>query len=139
MASINMGGVIKGGLAAGLVMNISETILNVPVAGARMEAELVARNLPPIETGAIIIFVVLCFLLGIATVWLYAAIRPRFGPGAKTAMCAGSLVWALSYGFSSVGIGVMGFLSWGLIALTLVWTLVEVLVAAYVGAYLYSE
>ena len=30
-------------------MNISEFILNVPVAGAQMEAELASRNLPPVE------------------------------------------------------------------------------------------
>ena len=40
MAGINMKGVIGGGLLAGLVINISETILNVPVMGAQMEASL---------------------------------------------------------------------------------------------------
>ena len=48
MSQINVVGVLKGGLAAGLIMNISEFVLNVPVAGAQMEAELAARNLPPV-------------------------------------------------------------------------------------------
>jgi hypothetical protein len=34
-------------VVAGLIMNVSEFILNVPVAGARMEAELKAISLPP--------------------------------------------------------------------------------------------
>ena len=33
------------------------------------------------------------FLCGIAAVWLYAAIRPRFGAGLKTALIAGIAVW----------------------------------------------
>jgi hypothetical protein len=31
--AINTGGVIKGGLVAGLIINIGETILNIPVLG----------------------------------------------------------------------------------------------------------
>jgi hypothetical protein len=30
------------------------------------------------------------FLIGIFAIWLYAAIRPRHGPGPKTAVCAGA-------------------------------------------------
>jgi hypothetical protein len=35
------------------------------------------------------------FVQGITTLWLYAAIRPRFGPGPKTAAIAGFAVWFL--------------------------------------------
>lgn len=139
MAAINMGGVIKGGLAAGLMLNIGETILHVFVISSSMEAELAARNLLPVGGSAIAGFVVLCFALGLAMVWLYAAVRPRLGPGPKTAMCVGSLVWALSYLWSSIGTGLMGVFSWNILIIGLVWGLVEVLLAAYVGAYLYSE
>ena len=52
MSQINVGGVLKGGVAAGLIMNISEFVLNVPIAGAQMEAELASRNLPPVSSGA---------------------------------------------------------------------------------------
>jgi hypothetical protein len=50
---------------------------------------LQARNLPPVGGGAIAYFVVMCFLLGILMVWLYAAVRPRLGPDPKTG-CPGS-------------------------------------------------
>jgi hypothetical protein len=33
------------------------------------------------------------FVVGIAAIWLYAAIRPRYGPGAATALRAGFAVW----------------------------------------------
>jgi hypothetical protein len=38
-------------------------------------------------------FVLWGFLVGIFAVWLYAAIRPRYGDGPKTALCAGAVVW----------------------------------------------
>ena len=74
MSRINTGGVIKGGLVAGLIINISQTILNVPVLGPMMQAELAARNLPEVTGAAIGIFVVMCFVLGLLLVWLYAAV-----------------------------------------------------------------
>ena len=139
MSQINVGGVVKGGLAAGVVITISEFVLNVPVAGEQMNAEFAARNLPPVSTNQIAVFVVLSFLLGLATVWLYAAIRPRFGAGPKTAMIAGLVVWALSYLNINITFGVLGISSMGLVLLGIVWTLVEMLLASSVGGYLYRE
>lgn len=139
MSQINIGGVLKGGVAAGVIMNISEFILNVPVAGAQMEAELASHNLPTVSTAAIATFTFVTLLLGIATVWLYAAIRPRLGPGPKTAMVAGLLVWALSYLYASVFFYMLGTQSMGLVLLGVVWSAVEMIIASAVGGYLYKE
>ena len=70
-----MGRVIAGGLAAGLIINIGETILNVPLAGEAMEQALQARNLPPVGGGAIGYFVVMCFLL-VPMAWLRSRQTP---------------------------------------------------------------
>ena len=43
MGRINIKGVVFGGLLAGLIINISETILNIPVLGADLEAGLKPR------------------------------------------------------------------------------------------------
>lgn len=139
MNPINIVGVLKGGMAAGLIMVVSEFILNVPVAGAQMEQELVARNLPPVSTAAIATFTFVTLLLGIATVWLYAAIRPRLGPGPTTAIVAGLVVWAMSYLYSSIFFYMIGTQSLGLVVLGVVWSAVEMIVAASVGGYLYTE
>ena len=137
--AIHTGSVFKGGLVAGLIINVSETILNMPVIGNRMEAELAMRNVPPFETATIGVFVAMCFALGVFLVWLYAAIRPRMGPGPGTAVCAGLIVWGLAWLWPSIGMGVIGFYSWGLIAITLAWGLGELLLASVAGAYLYRE
>jgi hypothetical protein len=139
MGRINVSRVILGGLLAGLVVNVSETILNVVVVASSMEAALHERNLPPLGIQPIIGFVVMAFLLGIATVWLYAAIRPRFGAGAGTAVIAGVAVWFFAYLYSGVGTTLMSFLPAGLTTLTLAWGLVEIVLAAVAGAWVYRE
>jgi hypothetical protein len=136
---INVGRVVAGGLLCGLVINISETILNLFVVAADMEAVLKDRNLPALGMSPIVGFTVMAFLLGIATVWLYAAIRPRFGAGAKAAVITGIVVWLLAYLYSSLGMTFMGFFPTGLMIFTLVWGLVEVVVGAIAGAWVYTE
>ena len=64
----------------------------------------------------------------------------RGHPGPKTAICAGLLVWALSYLYAAVYVhaGVTVYpakLTW----LPVVWSLVEVPVATLAGSWLYRE
>ena len=139
MRKINIGRVLLGGLLAGLIVNIGETILNVAVAGQAMEAALAARNLPPVGGSAIGGFVFITFLVGILTVWLYAAIRPRFGPGPRTAVIAALVVWFFAYLHQSVAMVLMGILPASVTALGTVWGLVEIVVASIAGAWVYTE
>jgi len=139
MGGINFGRVVLGGLLAGLVIDASEYLLNEVVLGEQMDAAMQRLNLPPVGGGAIGVFVVLGFALGIATIWFYAAIRPRFGAGVRTALCAGSAVWFFAYLYPSIGMGVLGFFPAGLMTLAVIWGLVELLVAAVAGAWLYKE
>ena len=121
MGGINFVGVLKGGLAAALIMNVSQYVLRMMVGGNGMSplAAVVVRTTA----------------LAVAMVWLYAAIRPRFGPGPKTAICAGLVVWGLSYVFQAI----VGGQSLGSIVVIIAWTGVEMLVASSVGGYLYHE
>src|SRR5437899_11889125 len=97
MGRINLGRVVGGGLLAGLLINISEFVLNTFVIAKDMEAAMKAMNLPPMDASQIPFFVVFGFCLGIVTVYVYAAIRPRFGPGVPTAICAALPVWFVAY------------------------------------------
>jgi hypothetical protein len=139
MSQINVGRVVAGGLLAGFVINISETILNLFVAAAPMEAALKARNLPAVGGGAIGVFVLLCFGLGISLIWLYAAIRPRYGAGPMTAVCAAAAVWWFAFVFPHIGNVAMGFYPPGVMVISTLWALVEVVLAALVGARVYQE
>ena len=139
MARVNTKGVVIGGLLAGLIINISEAILNTAVLGAATKAALSERNLPPVGGGAIGIFVVGAFVVGIVLVWFYAAIRPRFGPGPRTAVVAGVVVWFLAYLVPGMEIGIMSLFPAKPLAIAAVWGLVEVVLAALAGAWCYTE
>jgi hypothetical protein len=139
MGRINMGRVIVGGLLAGVVINISEFVLNTFVIAQEMEAAMKAMNLPPIDGTMIACFVVLGFLLGISTVWLYAAIRPRFGPGVPTAMCAAMAVWFLSYAYPTAFLMLTHVFPRKAMAISVVWGLPEIVIAGIAGAWAYTE
>jgi hypothetical protein len=89
--------------------------------------------------GVIATFILLGFVVGVALVWVYAAIRPRLGPGPKTAATAGVLVWLLAYVYSGVAFCVLGLMTSRLLIIGLIWGLVELIVAGIAGAWLYSE
>jgi hypothetical protein len=139
VAGISMGRVIAGGLVAGLIVNIGETILNIPLAGAELEQALQARSLPPVGVGAIAYFVIMCFLLGILMVWTYAAVRPRLGPGPKTAVIVALLAWFMSLVWSGGAQVAMGIMPLKLTLVGLAWGLGEMVIASLAGARLYRE
>jgi hypothetical protein len=139
MGKINFGRVLLGGLAAGLILNIGEYLLNDKVLATQM-AEMFRRcGFPKPGTNFIVIAVVITFVLGIVLVAGYAAIRPRFGAGPKTAIIAGLFAWFGVVVYNNVIVVGLGMEPTNVFALVLVWELVEYLLAAMVGAWLYRE
>ena len=139
MASMNVGRVVAGGLLAGLFINISEFVLNEPILGEKWKEAMEAMDLQVPGTGAIGFFIVTSFVLGLLTVWMYAAMRPRLGAGPKSAMIAGLFVWLLYYGLVNVSIGLMGVFSFDLLGIVLGWSIVEMSIAAVIGCAIYKE
>lgn len=139
MAQINTGKVIAGGLLAGLIINISEFLLNDLVLASQFEAMIADLGVEAPGGAAIAIYVTVGFIFGIVAVWLYAAIRPRFGPGPKTAMIAGAVIWFLARAWPILDFSLFLDTGVGLAVAGIAWTLVETLVAALAGAWLYQE
>jgi len=79
------------------------------------------------------------FATGITMMWLYAAIRPRYGAGPKSAICAGAAMWFMNYALGSAFPVVAHIFPVGITAITLLIGLVEAVVAALAGAWLYKE
>jgi hypothetical protein len=136
---INTSRVLVGGLVAGLVINIAESFFYGYLIIDTMNAQMARLNLPPVAGSAIALFIVMGFALGIGTIWVYAAIRPRFGPGMKTARYAGGIVWLLAYFYPTVGGTAMGFMTTQFMLICLMWGLAEIMVAAAIGARFYNE
>jgi len=144
MNKIQMGRVVVGGVLAGLIMNVSEFLLHGVVLagdGQKLMDDWNQRGLSIQPDAMMLVWLVLItFALGFLAVWTYAAIRPRFGPGPKTAICAGLAVWAMSYLYAGVyvyaGIVILpAKLAW----FPVVWGLIEVPLATLAGAWLYKE
>lgn len=139
MDGINWTRVILGGLVAGVVINVFESVLNGVVLAKDWEEAMAALGKPPMAGNQIAVFIIWGFLVGIFAVWLYAAIRPRYRAGPKTALCAGSAVWGLGYLLASVPPLVLNLFPARVMVIGLVVGLVEVLVATLLGAWLYRE
>ena len=139
--AINTKKVLIGGIAAGVVMNVIDFVVHFML-GARMKAESDAFKPGMADAmmsgSAITTAVVMDLILGIALVWTYAAIRPRFGPGLRTATYAALLFWVLAAIFFA------GYMQMGMTSAGLWWTvaflgLVNFLVSAWAGAKVYTE
>jgi hypothetical protein len=138
-ARINAPRVLIAGIVAGLVINASEFLLNQIVIVTDMNTALARMNLPPAGGTAIPIFILLGFAGGISAVWLYAAIRPRFGAGPRTAVAAGFFFWLIGYFWSGIVLLALHMFSTRLMAISLCWELVESIAATLIGASLYTE
>ena len=140
MGKINLGRVVLGGIVGGLVAGFLDWFLNGVLMGQQWADAVKSLNRPTAFSGGAFLFCLyLVFSIGgILLVWIYAAIRPRFGAGMRTAVYAALAVWALG-SLTNVINAVTGLYS---VRLTLYDTfarLVEVIVGALIGCALYKE
>ena len=138
MGRINIGRVALGGILAGILINISEYLRYDVVMRGEFESAMRAlgKGLPQ-GTAVTTIWTLWGFALGVAAVWLYAAIRPRYGPGPATAARAGVAVWFFTSLLAIIAMRAMGLFRVSVVAL--IWTLLESVVATIAGAWLYRE
>ena len=140
--AINVSKVVVGGLAAGVVANIVGYVAYGRLLAGRMESDTVAVA-PQLQgrgmsDGAIATNVIGTFVIGFLLVWLYAAIRPRFGPGPKTAILAALAVWICAVVFH-LDVLLMGLVSTTTYTLAAIAGLVQSLAASWIGGMLYTE
>jgi hypothetical protein len=138
MGHINMKRVVLGGLAAALIVNVGEGLFGLLM---KTEYESALRNLGVrLQPGsAAFLPIVWSFVIGVLSVWLYAAIRPRYGPGPKTALRTAIAVWSFTSATFSIAMACLGLFPARLMAYGAVWSLAEVIVAMLVGAWIYRE
>jgi uncharacterized membrane protein len=131
---INYGRVVLGGVVTGIVFLLLDFV-GMQIVPFDWEAWAVERGLtmPPVAT-----WIVMDILIGILAVWLYAAIRPRFGAGVRTAVLTGVWVWLfftlIQWAPTAMGLWPMSAF-WAMAA----WGLVQTVVAVVAGAWVYRE
>lgn len=142
MRQMNPVRILIGGLIAGLIMNGSEAALHAGVLGDETGSlyEKFRIGIPD-TAGNLLLLIFATFVLGIVAVWLYAAMRPRYGAGPRTALIAGVTVWLLSHLWSGVylGAGYTGIITARLAWIPVAWGLLEAPLATMAGAAFYKE
>lgn len=142
--AMNGSRILAGGIAAGIVMNVMDYLSNGVLFAAQMKAESNAfkpglGDAMAAMTGKQIAgYVVMDLVVGGLLVWTYAAMRPRFGAGAKTAIMTALVFWIFG---SIVAVGYMqsGMMSTGLWFKFGLMYLVSLIIASLVGGALYKE
>lgn len=138
MGKINWSRVLFGGLAAGVVIDIVEIVANGLLA-SELTATLNAIGQKPPSGAVIAGFSVLGLVTGIVSIWIYAAIRPRYGPGPKTAVFAALGVWIIAYAVPYAYNSAHGVLPFRLTVILALVGLVEIILACLAGAAIYRE
>lgn len=140
--AINTGRVIGGGLLAGAVMNFVDFIGNGVLLAEQWASEATFLNPrlmePAVNTQSMIGWITTDFLLGILIVWAYAAMRPRFGPGSRTAIKAAIFVWAVSH-IAYMSFTFMNMFSLRIVLLSALGGLIAAIAGALAGASIYQE
>ena len=141
MSAINVPRVVLGGLVAGLVANVLDT-----AAGYTILADDLSQNAQRLNLDQAVLtssttmatWIVIDFLYGLLIVFTYAAMRPRFGPGPKTAIVAGLTLFVtvtiFLYGFLAMGF----FMQPGFIKSTAIYLVVNI-AASLAGGAVYKE
>lgn len=138
MGRINGKRVVLGGILATLIVNVGEGLLGL-LLKRDYEAALRALGIRMEPDLATLLPIAWSFVVGILAIWLYAAIRPRYGPGPRTAVRAGLALWAFSTVTFSVAMASLRIFPARLMAIAAAWSLPEVVVAVVAGAAIYRE
>jgi len=142
--AINTKKVIVGGLAAGLVLNVLDFIMNSYIFGDRMKTEMNAFKsglgdaMATMSGNTIAGYVIMDFVLGMLIAYTYAAMRPRFGAGAKTSIIVALVFWVFG-SIVSVNYMMTGMMSRGLWLSFGIAYFVCLVITAMVAGALYSE
>ena len=137
---INWSRLLLGGLVAGFVINV---LSEVPYLweGEMWEAanQRIGVVQPELTIGVFVFWIIFGFVLGIGSTWLYAAIRPRFGAGVKTALYTGVAVWFFFYLLPFTWLAQSGILPARLAVSVILSHVVLMCLATVAGAWVYKE
>jgi hypothetical protein len=140
MGKINYGRVILGGVFGGIIAAFLDWLLNGVLMGQLWEDAMKSLNRSNAFSGAFLPFLFLAFSIGgIVLVWVYAAMRPRFGPGVRTAVYAGLVAWIFAGLLPSMMNAVSGLYNPRLMLYSTLAAMVDIVAGALAGAALYRE
>lgn len=142
MGKINLARVFLGGMAAGIFAVALQSVAFVLGVYHRLgEAAGLPLGEAPLSSQ-LTIAALEVFVGGPLAIWLYAAIRPRFGAGPRTAILTGTYIWLILVPYGGTILAVSGLLArlpmQVLVAINVA-SFPLVLAAVMVGAWIYQE
>ena len=140
MGKMNVPRIVLGGVVAGILCFIGDGVIHGVLLRQYWAQVMANLGLKMTEDPSHMVYYAAYDLAkALVGVWLYAAIRPRFGPGPRTAVIAAIATWALVIPIALLGLLPSGFFGR---RLALVWSidgLVVMVIAIVIGAWLYRE
>jgi len=136
MTRMNWPAIVGGGLVAGVVWIVLGSVVTASL--GREFAALPGNRLGAPTAGFVTLNAVIDLLEGISILWLYAAIRPRYGAGPRTAIRAATAWWFV------VSLGDATWCSFGFfpartVVPLMIGTLPALVLATLAGAKFYRE
>lgn len=137
MGKINWPRVLLSGIVAGLVWTLISSLITAYLSRDFVAAVPGGRLSAP-AGGFVAVLLAVNFVMGVWAMWLYAAIRPRYGAGPMTAGRAGISWWVITSLIDATW-GSFGFVSPGTLLAPMAASLPALILAAVAGAWLYRE
>ena len=132
--------ILVGGIVAGAVMNVLDMLVGLLVLEGRYKAlQDAGIYLKQPRLHFVPLWILGMFAMGLIAAWFYAAVRPRLGPGPRTALIVGlalGLMSHVAYNVSAASWGAQGRF------LPLMWMgsgIVELVVGTLVAGCIYKE
>lgn len=136
MVRIHWGQVAVCGLVAGFVWTLLSIVL-LGMLGADLLAAVPGGGLDGRSGGVHLFLLASNFLASIWGIWLYAALRPYYGPGTRSAVVAGVAWWFIVSLQSAKWLAISGISTAVVLPLAMA-TLVAIVLATLIGARLYE-
>ena len=142
MGTMNRTRVYLGGLVAGVFIFLANYVLHGLMLSADWKAAMSALGKAPTSENAassMILFGLEALVTGVAAAWVYAAIRPRFGAGAGTAVRGGLWVWVMASLGPAIINRALGLFPSRLIVVPLIGDLIILVLASVIAGAIYQE
>jgi hypothetical protein len=139
VGKINLWRVLLGGIVAGVVIDIVDILVDGMWLAPQWADAMKVLGHVKVSPNDGKWFLLAGLAAGIATIWIYAAIRPRFGAGAGTAVIAGLTIWIVTMVLPNLNMWINGLFPHRLIMLTCLGGVVEFVAGALAGAAIYKE
>jgi hypothetical protein len=140
MGKINYGRLIVGAIVAAVFYFITDGVIHTVLGQYHINAITSAGKAAQAgDPTAYIWFALYDVAKGLAALLIYAGIRPRFGPGVKTAVWAGVVTWLAAIVAPALAAVPFPFYERTYFVKLTIFSLITVVIGAVIGAAIYKE